>query len=247
MGPFPLKDSFGMGAAIVILQVSLNPGKHDTTVQFGTIRKFRSAFSNAYHASVEGQEAVVMAKDTRKLTVTKCPTYGTWFEKFMKGCHKRMGEIIRLDRALSSAILLEMLKLLEHDWVTFPQRQFFLASEGAFYVIAFSCGLRGEEVPLADLTGIAKHWEKATTADPPHIIIALLGRFKGELGENYHLLPIVPLSRSGINNKLWIGRLLEIYQNRAITSGPLFRDLKGTRIKANQMEATFFDRLEQVT
>jgi hypothetical protein len=97
MGPFPLKDSFGMGAAIVILQVSLNPGKYDTSVQFGTIRKFRSAFSNAYHASVEGQDAVVMAKDTRKLAVTKCPTYGTSFEKFMKGCHKRMGEITRPD------------------------------------------------------------------------------------------------------------------------------------------------------
>lgn len=26
MGPFPLDDAFGMGAAIVILQVSLNPG-----------------------------------------------------------------------------------------------------------------------------------------------------------------------------------------------------------------------------
>jgi hypothetical protein len=88
MGPFPLEDSFGMGAAILILQVSLNPGKYDKTVQFGTIHKFRSAFSNVYHASVQGLDAMVMAKDTRKLTVTKCPMYGEWFEKFMLGCHK---------------------------------------------------------------------------------------------------------------------------------------------------------------
>ncbi len=97
MGPFPLEDTFGMAAAIVILQVSLNPGKYDKHVQFGTIRKFRSAFSNAYHASAEGQDAMVMAKDVRKMTVTKCPTYGLWFEKFMRGCHKRMGEIIKPD------------------------------------------------------------------------------------------------------------------------------------------------------
>jgi hypothetical protein len=48
MGPFPLDDSFGMGAAVVMLMLSLNPGKNDDKVQFGTVRKFRSAFSNVY-------------------------------------------------------------------------------------------------------------------------------------------------------------------------------------------------------
>lgn len=76
MGPFPIDDTFGMGAAIVMLQQSLQPGKYDKTIQFGTVRKFRSAFSNVYHASSEGQQAMVMAKDTRKLTVIKFPTYG---------------------------------------------------------------------------------------------------------------------------------------------------------------------------
>jgi hypothetical protein len=246
LGPFPLEDKFGMGAAIVILQLSLNPGKYDRHVQFGTIRKFRSAFSNAYHASKEGLDAMVMAKDTRKLTVTKCPTYSQWFEKFMKGCHKRMGEIVRPDRALSSLILLEILKLLESDWVEYPERHFKLASEGAFYVIAFSCALRGEEVPLTDLCGMLKHWDQSTSSIPPHITVALLGRFKGELGENYHLLPIVTVSRSGINNKIWINRLLEFYKSKNICSGPLFRNNLGQRIKASDMESSFFDRLEQV-
>ncbi len=53
MGPVPLDDTFGMSAAIIILQVSLNPGKYDKIFQFGMIHKFRSAFSNAYHASAE--------------------------------------------------------------------------------------------------------------------------------------------------------------------------------------------------
>ncbi len=64
LGPFPLQDTFGMSAAIVTLQLSLNPGKYDKNVQFSTIRKFRSAYSNVYHASVEGQNATVMARDT---------------------------------------------------------------------------------------------------------------------------------------------------------------------------------------
>jgi len=122
MGPFPAEDSFGMGAAVVILQISLNPGKYDKHVQFGTIRKFRSAFSNVYHAPIQGQDATIMAKDTKKLMVTKCPTYGLWFEKFMKGCHKRMGEIVRPDRALSTTILLEILQALNSEWNNFPHQ-----------------------------------------------------------------------------------------------------------------------------
>jgi hypothetical protein len=100
MGPFPVDDRFGMAAAIVMLQQSLKPGKYTRTVQFGTVRKFRSCFSNIYQASVDGQQASVMAKDTRKLMVTKCPTYGEFFERFVKGMHKRMGEIVKPDRAL---------------------------------------------------------------------------------------------------------------------------------------------------
>jgi hypothetical protein len=52
-----------MGAAIVMLKASLRPGKYDKFIQFGTVRKLRSGFSNAYHVTAEGQEAVVMAKD----------------------------------------------------------------------------------------------------------------------------------------------------------------------------------------
>jgi hypothetical protein len=50
------------------------------------------------------------------MTVTKCPTYGLWFEKFMKGCHKCMGEIVKPDQALSTCILLEILLILDSEW-----------------------------------------------------------------------------------------------------------------------------------
>ena len=119
-----------------------------------------------YHASVKGQEAMVMAKDTRKLMVTKCPTCGLWFEKFMKGCHKHMGEIVRPGRALSPTILLEILSLLNLEWNDNPHHRLDIAAEGAFYVIAFSCALRGEELPLVDLHGTSKHWKQSITADP---------------------------------------------------------------------------------
>jgi hypothetical protein len=77
-------------------------------------------------------------------------------------------------------------------------------------------------------------------------VIAILGRFKGKLGENYHLLPIVTITSSGIDNKLWIGRLLEEYAKANITSGPLFRNKLGSKIRAIDFEPQFFDRLEQI-
>jgi hypothetical protein len=116
MGPFPMQDNMGMGIAIVLLQRSLDKGKHNKTIQLETLRKFRAAASNIFHASVEGQGAMTMAKDTKKLMVTTCPMYGDYFKRFMRGVHKRMGDIIKPDRALSIPIMLELLQLMDCNW-----------------------------------------------------------------------------------------------------------------------------------
>jgi len=104
-GPFPVQDADRMAAAIVMVQHSLTKGRCSDTVQFETVQKFRAAVSNVYHSSIEGQGAMVMAKDTRKLQVTKCPTYTAFFECFCHGMHKRMGDIMRPERALLHEIL----------------------------------------------------------------------------------------------------------------------------------------------
>jgi hypothetical protein len=43
MGPFPTEDTFGIVAAIVMLQQPLKPGKYASTIQFGTVRKLGAA------------------------------------------------------------------------------------------------------------------------------------------------------------------------------------------------------------
>jgi hypothetical protein len=111
-----MQDNMGMGIAIVLLQRSLDKGKHNKTIQLETLRKFRAAASNIFHASVEGQGAMTMAKDTKKLMVTTCPMYGDYFKRFMRGVHKRMGDIIKPDRALSIPIMLELLQLMDCNW-----------------------------------------------------------------------------------------------------------------------------------
>ncbi len=98
-----------------------------------------------YHVTAEGQEAMVLAKDVRKMTVTKCPTYGEFFERFMRGMHKHMGEITRPDRALSVELMLELQRMLEQEWLDHGN-DLGDAMEASFYLVAFCCALRGVEV-----------------------------------------------------------------------------------------------------
>ena len=99
-----------------------------------------------------------MAKDAQKLTVTKCPTHGEWFERFMLGVHKLMGDIVRPDRALSLEILHVIMVKLEEEWnEARDEERISLAQEASFYLIAFCGALRGEELQLVDITGIRKH------------------------------------------------------------------------------------------
>jgi hypothetical protein len=50
----------------------LEQGCYAHYLQFVTVHKFCSAVSNIYHAFVEGQSAMVMVKDTKKIVVTEC-------------------------------------------------------------------------------------------------------------------------------------------------------------------------------
>ena len=243
MGPYPIEDTFGMGPAIVMLQLSLNAGLNDKHVQYNTVRKFRSSYANVYNASISALSGTTMVGGTKRLGVTNCPTHSDWFTRFAKGCHKRMGDNTRPDRAISINIMLEIYRQLEHEWSDPSKNKYDLAVEGAYYIIAFCCALRGEEIGKSDLGGIRKHFEESGASDPPHVVVALLGRFKGETGLGYHLMPLVVRTRSGLEPRKWIGRLLEFYREKGIFHGPFFRDPAGGVLAPSAMAETFYRRL----
>ena len=67
--------------------------------------------------------------------------------------------------------------------------------------------MRGEEVPLTNLSGLREHLNESRQHKIPHVVVALLVRFKNEHGDsNYHLLPIVNVTRSGLETRRWIER-----------------------------------------
>jgi len=99
---------------------------------------------------------------------------------------------------------------------------------------------------MTDLFGMLKLWEAGEKAEMKHVVVPLLGRFKGETGENYHLLCIVDVTPRGLEPRKWIGRLLSIYKDLGIQNGHFFRDELGMRLKASNFEQRFFDQLEAV-
>eukprot|EP00980_Cylindrotheca_fusiformis_P024421 scaffold11885_cov99-Cylindrotheca_fusiformis.AAC.6 len=61
-------------------------------------RETRRAFSNVYHSSKEFSGVTMITSETsssrsaRRMYTTTCPSDGFWFERFFRGCHKRMGD-----------------------------------------------------------------------------------------------------------------------------------------------------------
>ena len=45
------------------------------------------------------------------------------------------------------------------------------------------------------------------------IMVPLLGRFKGETGERYHLTPLAAVTKSGIQVKFWVKLLMAMHVN----------------------------------
>jgi hypothetical protein len=69
LGPWKLEDEFGAGAAVIMAKHSMDePGVTESTVQFETVRKMKSAFVNLYQASVDNARTAVVGGKEGKST-----------------------------------------------------------------------------------------------------------------------------------------------------------------------------------
>ena len=79
--PFPMNDIWGMGIACLTLLRSLDPGKNAAHVQFETIRKLRSHFSNYYHTRNGGVGLNIAGNDGAPRFITNSPTNSFWYRR----------------------------------------------------------------------------------------------------------------------------------------------------------------------
>ena len=62
-------------------------------------------------------------------------------------------------------------------------------------VIGFGGGLRVEEIFLASLEGMLQFWEETRKSiNQPRSMVTLKGRFKGDTGGNWYILPLVDVT-----------------------------------------------------
>jgi hypothetical protein len=139
----------------------LDPGKHEEHIQFARARKIQSAYLNVHHASKMMKEVTVMAFEINKLYETTCSTYGYWFERFILGCHKRMGDVVLSDYALSKELYLELMNHLEEDWedayTDTDAEKDKIALFANLLNFGYLCGHRGEEIMKTDVAGFLKY------------------------------------------------------------------------------------------
>lgn len=231
-GPFPVADSFGYSVAIAMVLKSLEPGRYSAShQQFETIRKLRAGYANVYMSSLGGSYSLrTVGGDKAKYTLSDSPTQSLWFERFSQGCLGRMGQEVRQDWAIPLPVMHALLDTLDAEWkeLNKPEDKNFVASLGAYSAIAFCGSFRGPEVFLVDLYGLRKYLYRPPQEVSDFVIIPLLGKFKGETGERYHLTPLASTTSSGIRVREWVERLVLARAHEGWQHGPAFCDFAGS-------------------
>jgi hypothetical protein len=80
----------------------------------------------------------------------------------------------------------------------------------------------------------------------PHIIITLLGEFKGELGYKYHLMSIASTITSGIELRWWIETLIRIREEEGCITGPAFGHKDGSVTLMREYNGILHHFLERI-
>ena len=117
-GPLPPYDHCGYEVAIQMVLQSRAPGKYSSSYQqWDTIRKIRSCFSNQVRASgVANATALSISdldgKNYQRIGEDSCAAL--WFQRFLTGCKRRMGQDWRPDRAISHQQMSHLLATVEN-------------------------------------------------------------------------------------------------------------------------------------
>ena len=256
MGPWPLADSVGFQICLEMLRASKMPGKNDVAYsQFDTIRKIRTGYVNCF----ECQPLQVLDTKTLKndrgqfLTQVQSPTQSKLFRMFIRGCEKRMGRLVKQDLGLSIEVLLEMMKRLDMKLgnadLNFDTKRKFIVG-GAAFVILWAGALRGGEVLLLEASELVKRRKDGTGEvfekdGLGHVVIPLMGRFKGETGERNLILVLSNETSSELNVRKWVERLaaLLLVEGKHKCVGPAICHKEGTVYSLKDLNDLFHEVL----
>ena len=160
-----------------------------------------------------------------------------------------MGQDIRSQLGISIEVLKETMNQLEQmkQEASEQEQSDKVAETLALVHLLFTGSLRGNEVLLLDLHGLRTHINKGkTNKNHPHVVAPLLGRFKGEDGERYHMLLIASVTHSGLNTRKYLEQLIELRTRQGYFKGPAFCKNNGSPADLSDCEPYLYDALLRV-
>ena len=255
-GPWPVGDSLGFQVAVEILRASQEKGRNSSEyVQFDTVRKIRSAYTNAFVSSPAAVLGPITFKGDYGKTyhLSQSPLNSLLFRKFMTGLEKRMGRLVFQDLALSVELLMEILQLYEVElscgevpWV----RRRAIVMSGAAFVILFGGALRGGEVLLLEASELCKRiGDGRMHRSAPHVLVPLMGRFKGENGERNVLLALSSVTDNGrIPIRRWVERLAAtlMHEGKHRSVGPALCNQTGYVLHQSELNKELWEMLRKI-
>ena len=141
-----------------------------------------------------------------RLTTDKCGSL--WFTRFMVGLKCRMGNVWKPNRGLSHRLLLLLIHKAEqriieadlpeeeHRWIVFV----------SYIVLTYVVALRGNEELMIEIEGIRKQLK---VGRQDHCMIVIFGKLKGEEQYREYQIQCANVTKSGINVKNTIQRLVQ--------------------------------------
>ena len=251
-GPFGSNDTMGMEVACAILVRSLDGGRNAKHVQYETVRKLRSMYSNYVHTCPGGTGDTFMSDLGSASMVSASITNQLWFKRFMIGCHRRMGDVWMPDAPVTKEVILCCLRTLEMKWEVFgndPVGRKKVSVTACILLAGFFGGLRGEEVNRVDLGGMRQYWKEGVAAagNKRHVPLVLAGTFKGETGLKFFTQPLAPVTKGGVKIQVWFSRVIQAYEAEEIVTGPMFRNQsKYKRASIAEMDQYFHPLLQEI-
>ena len=115
-GPFPDYDHCGYEVAIAMLRKSMRPGKNNLShQQFDTIRSYPTAYGNHVRVTPQACSRLLGLVDVKGIYrwFSDDPCSLLWFQRFKEGCKRRMGSDWRPNQAMSTELVVEVLRWMD--------------------------------------------------------------------------------------------------------------------------------------
>ena len=256
LGPWIVGDKVGFGVAIGMLKYAQRKGNNRAThMQFESVRKLRTAFGHLHanaRLSTNPDATSFKAQKGDLFNITDSPTDSKLFQMFMRGLLLRMGKQTESNWGLDYKVLLAILanlegKLEEVENAQSMKRDCIML--GAYLTIGFVCAFRGNEVFMVEAEGLQRMIREGRSeveTENSHVVIPLLGRFKNEDGEKWHLMVSVNTTESGIKARFWTEKLALLLKEEKRGMGPAFCDRNGDLLNYWDINNHFIKELEYI-